>query len=329
MVNTTFDALVAENRILRNQQLQSRYFLVGSRATTLHIQDVELNQTIHCSSEDIHKIAAGFLQPARSCIDIGPGLRPQRLLDCPLHLLVEPYLVYAEKLVAIYPEKITVVADGVSFLKSVPDRSVDTVFLLDVIEHLDKDDGQILFDRAMKAARRQVVVFTPLGFMPQHFSQSVDWDGVVHSELQNHRSGWDPSEFSNAVHIVCEDYHRDGGTIYGAFYSIVSTRESSKPRLILISDGQPQDFEFLDSDVLIADVMFSELSWKISAVPKSNLTIVPLQLIAEESGTDKSILRSTVINFAILEHYLKSFSEVIALGLAADTVLQRHRNGWN
>jgi hypothetical protein len=328
MAMTTFDALVAENRILHNQQQQTRYFLVGSRATTLHVKDVYLNQTLHCSADDMHKIAAGFLQPARSCADIGPGLRPQRLLDCPVHLLVEPYSVYADKLVITYPEKLTVVQDGVAFLKSVPDRSVDTVFLLDVIEHLDKPDGQLLFDRALRVARKQVVVFTPLGFMPQHFSQSVDWDGVVHSELQNHRSGWLPSEFPNAVHIVCEDYHRDGAKIYGAFYSIVSTQDVVKPRLILISEGVPTEFKFFDTDILIADVMYSELSWKISAVPKSNLTIVPLQLIAEESNTDKSILRTTVINFATLEHYLNSFDEVISLGLAADTVLQRHRNGW-
>jgi hypothetical protein len=328
MSNLSLESLVSQNRILQNQINQLRYFLRGSRVDVRAVPDVEPGQTIHCDRESMHGVAMGLLAPAQVCLDIGPGVRPQRMLDCPVHMLVEPYRPYAEKLACTYPEKQVFCKDGISYLREAFSDSVDTVFMLDVIEHLDKADGAELVQQALRVARKQVVIFTPLGFMPQHYTESEPWEGVTHSELQNHKSGWLPAEFPHAVHVVCDDYHASGTQVYGAFYSVIDASLKPMSRLVLVSEGGHNDFEYLEGDVVIADVMFSESSWKINFVPKRNIVIAPLQLIAEESLTPKAILRNTIINFSVVETYLQKFEDVVACGMSAEAVLQRHRNGW-
>nr|WP_315187119.1 hypothetical protein [uncultured Albidiferax sp.] len=328
MSNITLESLVAENKILVNQANKFRYYLSGSRIDVRTVEDVELGQTVYCSRDLLHGVATSFLLPANVCLDIGPGVRPQRMLSCPVHLLVEPYRGYAEKLSIAYPDKPVFCLDGLAYLREAFNKSVDTVFLLDVIEHLEKNDGHQLLEQALRVARKQVVVFTPVGFMPQHYSDSEPWEGVTHTDLQNHRSGWLPEEFANAVHVVCEDYHSSSKQTFGAFYSIIDATVKKKSRLVLVSEDAVDDLEFLTEDVIIADLSFSELSWKINFVPKRNMVVVPLQLIAEESRTPHEILRNVIFNFGVLESYLQRFENIVAFGTAAEVVLQRHRNGW-
>lgn len=330
MNNLSYESLLSENRILQNQAAQLRYFLSGSRLAAQLVEDVQLGQTVHCHRDQLHEVAAGFLRPVNVCVDIGPGLRPQRLLQCPTHVLVEPYGLYAEKLVTAYPDKPILRQDALTYLRSALSKSVDTIFVCDVIEHLNKDDGLQMLEHAIRVAREQVVVFTPLGFMPQHYTELGDvWGSVQHSELQNHLSGWRPEEFANAVHVVSEDFHSSPtGETFGAFYSIIEASKAGSPRLVLVSEDMEQGFEFEPRDVVIADVMFSEASWKINSVPKRNLITVPLQLIAEENLTPAPILRNAILNFNALEHYLNRFENIVAVGTAAEVVLERHRNGW-
>ena len=47
-------------------------------------------------------------------------------------------------------------------LPLMPDASVDSVFALDVIEHMEKDDGLKFLREAERVARCQVMIFTPL-----------------------------------------------------------------------------------------------------------------------------------------------------------------------
>jgi hypothetical protein len=67
-----------------------------------------------------------------------------------------------------------------------PPKSFDAVVALDVIEHLQKDDGLALLERMESLARRRVVVFTPNGFLPQ--------GPLEGNELQRHLSGWGAGE---------------------------------------------------------------------------------------------------------------------------------------
>ncbi|MGH8905612.1 MAG: class I SAM-dependent methyltransferase [Egibacteraceae bacterium] len=67
-------------------------------------------------------------------------------------------------------------------------KSFDCVVALDLIEHLEKDDGLRLIQAMEAIARNKVVVFTPNGFLPQAAYEN--------NELQEHLSGWDTSEMS-------------------------------------------------------------------------------------------------------------------------------------
>jgi len=74
-------------------------------------------------------------------------------------------------------------------------RELDTFFkpgqfeaciAIDVIEHLNKEDGVKLMQAMERIASRKVVFFTPSGFLPQAHASNDD--------LQEHLSGWEAGE---------------------------------------------------------------------------------------------------------------------------------------
>lgn len=83
-----------------------------------------------------------------------------------------------------------------------------TITLMDVIEHLQKEEAIYLINEAVKVAD-QILIFTPLGFMPQHIN------GLPHQE---HISGWEPSEFTEDGWncYVHPKFHSP----YGAFFAL-------------------------------------------------------------------------------------------------------------
>lgn len=74
-----------------------------------------------------------------------------------------------------------------------PGRSFDACIALDVIEHLEKEDGWRMLRAMEQLATKRVVIFTPNGFIPQ-FSE----DG----NLQQHLSGWEVAEMRQAGYEV-------------------------------------------------------------------------------------------------------------------------------
>ena len=65
-------------------------------------------------------------------------------------------------------------------------RSFDAVLASDVIEHLEKSEGERLIGSLERLARKLVILFTPNGFLLQG-----EADG---NPFQFHRSGWTPEE---------------------------------------------------------------------------------------------------------------------------------------
>jgi hypothetical protein len=65
-------------------------------------------------------------------------------------------------------------------------RCVDAVVALDVIEHLEKEQGLELLSQLEALARRRVILFTPNGFVPQPAEADNPW--------QEHRSGFTTDE---------------------------------------------------------------------------------------------------------------------------------------
>jgi hypothetical protein len=163
--------------------------------------------------ERLFPSAMAALEQVEVVLDIGPGIRPQPYIQPVVHVCCEPFMQYVEKLqeiAAVAKDRTYVIlnmtwADAVRCL---PPKSVDTVILSDVIEHLEKEEGHRLLDATLRLARRQVGIFTTLGFVPQHHPQGKDAWGLDGMDWQEHKSGWMPEDFGAGWAVIaCKDYH--------------------------------------------------------------------------------------------------------------------------
>ena len=161
----------------------------------------------------LDKKIASFIQPADVVLDIGCGIRPQTLITPKLHICCEPHFEYVDFLRRKYkncPNYLIVKAPASDLLPLLPSGSVDSVFLLDVIEHLPKDVGQTVVRECLRVARLQVVLFTPLGFLFQQYNErEVDAWGFHGGTWQQHRSGWTPDDFDPSWGILASRHYHD------------------------------------------------------------------------------------------------------------------------
>jgi len=73
-------------------------------------------------------------------------------------------------------------------------RSFDTVLFLETIEHMEREEGARALEEVERVARRQVIVSTPVAFVPQGA-----YGGNPHQE---HRSFWTPHEMRRRGYTV-------------------------------------------------------------------------------------------------------------------------------
>ena len=81
-----------------------------------------------------------------------------------------------------------------SDLEKFESDTFDCVILLDVVEHLKKDEGLRLLDNVERIARKKIFVVTPNGFLPSGAFDNNPW--------QIHRSGWTVEEMRNRGYKV-------------------------------------------------------------------------------------------------------------------------------
>lgn len=181
------------------------------------------------------------IAPCVSALDVGCGIRPQNLVEPDIHIMLEPFDEYVEILRYKYdgnPRCIVLQGDFGTLMPHFSDKSIDSVFLLDLIEHLEKEDGFRLLAEAERVAKRQVVVFTPLGFMPQHYEAGeLDGWGLGGATFQEHRSGWTPEDFDGSWSFhICDRFHgvdskaRRLDEPFGAFYGLLNMSPAPVPR---------------------------------------------------------------------------------------------------
>ena len=153
--------------------------------------------------------ARAAIKPVDTVLDVGAGIRPQSIVPCARQVCMEPHYEYAAILLhAGYKTVYAAAPRGFDYVRD----AIDTVVLLDVIEHMTKDDGALTIRRSLEIARVQVVVFTPLGFL----AQSGDAWGLRGDVWQQHRSGWTPDDFPGWRHFV----NRRFAPKHGAFVAI-------------------------------------------------------------------------------------------------------------
>lgn len=266
-------------------------------------------------AKDLVSAVRARLDEVEVVLDIGCGIRPQQLVTPSVHVCCEPYDTYADRLLADAagkPGRTFVVlrqtwADAV---RTFPERSVDTVFILDVIEHLEKAEGEALLRATEKLARRQVVVFTPLGFMPQTLAEGTDAWGLGGSVVQEHKSGWNPEDFGEGWEILaCERFHEsdaEGRTLpkpFGAFFA-VRTIDARSPALVareeLLRRLRARAADIRDDRVLAATAEFVGLAARVF---KPSMMAPPRMLLAASIA-----LRDTGIVRAVHRGWVRLFS---------------------
>ncbi len=156
--------------------------------------------------------AIARVEPTQVVLDIGSGILPMNYFRPCLHILLEPHREYVEILNHRYaqdPSMLVLAGTAQELLPRFAPAGVDSVFLLDVLEHFSQEDGRAVLAQAERIARRQVVVFTPLGFMPQHAEPGEpDGWGLSGTQWQEHLSGWLPEDLGPGWEfLLCPDFH--------------------------------------------------------------------------------------------------------------------------
>lgn len=252
------------------------------------------------SKEDFWSIARSDINQASpySVLDIGCGVRPFNLDRFGAHVCLEPFLPYAKVLAHRYAGKsgiIPLIAKAPADLHMFPDNSFDSVFLLDVVEHMSKVDGLNAIEEAKRIARESVHVFTPLGFMEQHVGPDDDdgW-GYSGNELQTHISGWEPSEFPDFYVTVMENYHEvpsgTFGAIWASFYK--TSRKQNLTLLIPKALDESEDWnQVLDQFQVTFNfdsvrVCAEMAPWSFRTKPVINFPKTNLDLVSNETVVD-------------------------------------------
>jgi len=123
-------------------------------------------------------------------LDVACGLSlKSQYLDADIRVGVDIYRPYLEKIDAKVPYT-TVVHDVRKLDEVFLAKSFDLVLMLDIIEHLEKDESLALLETAERLAKVAVIIETPEGYVPQN----IDIWGHGGDHFQTHRCGWEKAE---------------------------------------------------------------------------------------------------------------------------------------
>lgn len=189
--------------------------------------------------ETLAKVVRFYVRETDVVLDIGCGIKPQEFFKPRLHILCEPCQEYVSVLRQKFPDspdRFILMSTAEDLVRLLPDRSVDTVFLLDIIEHLEKGEGKNLLSECERVARHQVILFTPLGFVAQeHQPGGRDAWGLRGGAWQVHVSGWEPQDFDSSWEILgAQEYHLTDAMGHplippaGAFWAIKTMRAAQQ-----------------------------------------------------------------------------------------------------
>ncbi|NHZ48039.1 class I SAM-dependent methyltransferase [Desulfovibrio sp. XJ01] len=258
-----------------------------------YMEAVVLNKKIKWYSVDsFWGEVAAHIEHTDVVLDVGCGIVPMNYFRPALHIMLEPYKEYSDILLERHKDDKSILVlcgKAQETLKCFSDNSVDTVFLLDVIEHFEKHDGFDVLRHLERIARKQVIVFTPLGFMPQHAEAGeTDGWGLSGVSYQDHLSGWLPEDFGETWDFhICEDFHsydfrqRKLDQPYGAMFAIKTFTHKLQPKaenIINIRRPLPSEIE-LDRVTSVLNITQAELAATQAELATTQAAFADAQLV--------------------------------------------------
>jgi hypothetical protein len=186
-----------------------RYWAGSSFSGAIQASSIEYLPN-SCEPADFWPLLKKRLLPTDLVVDLGSGVRPNFFIGQQLTICVElfePYLKYLQNTLS-GERVITIKEDVLSFLKRQPSRSIETIVVTDLIEHLSKEDGELLIQEIERTVQKQALIVTPKGFMPQHVGEfETDAWEFTGNVLQNHISGWEPEDFAKWEVVNSRNYY--------------------------------------------------------------------------------------------------------------------------
>jgi len=79
-----------------------------------------------------------------------------------------------------------IASDILETCRKITDNSFDCALALDLIEHLEKEDGEKLLKEMARIAKKRIIIYTPNGFLKQTVFED--------NQAQKHLSGWSVKE---------------------------------------------------------------------------------------------------------------------------------------
>ena len=127
------------------------------------------------------------LEDCETILDIGcgPSSPVQYCQNIKYSLGIEPFKPYLDesKERKIHTKYLAKKIENLDF----PKGRFDAVVLLEIVEHLPKEKGRKVLEKAEKWARKKIIISTPNGMLPQ--------DEIDKNPWQRHLSGWSAEEF--------------------------------------------------------------------------------------------------------------------------------------
>lgn len=164
-----------------------------------------------CAEDFLTKIE-NVIQETEVVADIGCGLAPINYFRPALHFMIEPRKEDIDILSNKFSgDKTAIVINQTALgaLNTFGNDSVDSIFLLNVIEHMEKEDGLEVIKECERVARQQIVILTPLGAKAKLLEiDEKERDKNSGPLMQRHKSGWLPDDFSSEWFFhICKNFH--------------------------------------------------------------------------------------------------------------------------
>ena len=147
--------------------------------------------------------AAPIMGHPSSILDVACGLSLKlKFIEADVRVGLDLHRPYLEAVESDVPW-IPIVGDATELYKRFLPNSFDLVLLLDIVEHVEKDQALDMIRQAEEIAKVAVVIETPKGLLPQ----DLDILGFDAHHLQTHRCGFEKGELEElGYQVFVRDY---------------------------------------------------------------------------------------------------------------------------
>ncbi|AFQ42408.1 methyltransferase family protein [Desulfosporosinus meridiei DSM 13257] len=156
--------------------------------------------------KDFLNVINELLSDSNTVLDVGCGVgETLEKISCPIKIGVDAHRPYLEN--ARASEKFIKLNFRAERLRELfLPKSIDSVTMIDVIEHFEKEDALDVLSQVEEIATKRVVIFTPRGFFRQ---LDIDHYNLGGESFQRHRSGWEVEDFEKLGYntVIFSKFH--------------------------------------------------------------------------------------------------------------------------